>query len=169
MVTPAVQHEIEQFLYHEAHLLDGRKFRDWLGLFSDTVHYWMPVRENRSTAIADSDELGPDDLAFFDDDKTSLTQRVNRLFTGMAWAEDPPSRTRHLVTNVRIQGQSSLKYQVTSSVVVYRSRLEREVDLFVGEREDIIYRTRANGWLIARRKITLDQAVLGSKNLSVFF
>ena len=44
-----LQHEVEQFLYHEARLLDERKFDDWLALLTDDIHYWMPIR--RSTSL----------------------------------------------------------------------------------------------------------------------
>ena len=85
---------IEQFLHYEARLLDDRKFDDWLELFADDVHYWMPLRTNRTSRELELETGGPEDLATFDDDITSLRQRVFRLGTGVAWAENPPSRTR---------------------------------------------------------------------------
>ena len=87
----------------------------------------------------------------------------------MAWAEDPPSRTRHLVTNVQVRQRSAAdEYDVTSSFLLYRTRLETDLNLFAGRREDMLRKT-GEGWRIARRKILLDQNVVLAKNLSVFF
>src|SRR5687768_3468986 len=99
----ALQHDIEQFLFFEARLLDERRFDDWFKLLADDIHYWMPTRYNRLLREMDRENSGPTEVANFDEDKRSMGQRVYRLATGMAWAEDPPSRTRHIVTNVWIQ------------------------------------------------------------------
>ena len=97
--------EVEQFLYREARLLDNRQFHEWLELLTDDLRYWMPIRSNRypvnSKAITildgsryeESEVSSENDLALMDEDKDSLTRRIDRLDTGMAWAEDPPSRT----------------------------------------------------------------------------
>jgi len=100
----------------------------------------------------------------------SLGQRIRRLHTGMAWAEDPPSRTRHLVSNVMIRPASAPgEYEVECYYLLYRSRLEREVEVFVGMRHDLLRRTDTTaGWQIARRTIILDQATLLARNLSFF-
>ena len=90
-------HDLMQFYIREAWILDERRFREWLDLFTDDVFYFMPRRLNvhRHETERELTEVG--DLAIFEDDKTYLTMRVERLETGMAWGEDPPSRTRHLV------------------------------------------------------------------------
>ena len=75
----------------------------------------------------------------------------------MAWAEDPPSRTRHIITNIELEaGESDSELKVFSNYLVYRSRGETEQDFFIGAREDIL-RQVAGQWKIARRKIILDQ------------
>jgi 3-phenylpropionate/cinnamic acid dioxygenase small subunit len=173
--------EVEQFLYREARLLDDRRFHEWLKLFTDDVRYWMGGRKNRypksSKAIAildpapyDEDDLTKEDeLAIFDEDKASLDARVRRLDTGMAWAEDPPSRTRHLIANIELEPadiESELK--AYSNFVVYRSRAETEQDFYVGARQDVLRRVDGS-WKIASRKIILDQNVLTAKNVSIFF
>jgi biphenyl 2,3-dioxygenase beta subunit len=162
-----MQWEIEQFLYHEADLLDARRFDEWLDLFAEDVHYWMPLRFNLDRRDEGKDTSAPNELSLFDDDKPFMAARVRRLKTGRAWAEDPPSRTRHLVTNVKIQ-VASPDFSVRSNFLVYRNRMEGEVDLYAGSRDDILRRT-ADGLKIARRTILLDQNVLLSKNLSIFF
>jgi 3-phenylpropionate/cinnamic acid dioxygenase small subunit len=168
-VNVDLQHEIEQFLYLEASLLDEGKFHEWLDVLAEDVHYWMPTRYNRTRRERDKDTSGPNEIAFFDEDKASLSMRVKRLDTGMAWAEDPPSRTRHLVTNVQVRPRPIAgEYDVTSCFLLYRSRLETDLNIFAGRREDVVRKTEA-GWRIARRKILLDQNVVLAKNLSVFF
>jgi len=173
--------EVEQFLYREARLLDERRFQAWLDLFTDDVRYWMPVRSTRyprrSQAIAilnparyEEEELGKEsDLAIFDETKETLCRRVARLDTGMAWAEDPPSRTRHIVSNVEVEpADTEAEIRVFSNFVVYRNRGETEQDFYVGGRRDTL-RDVAGAWKIARRTIVLDQNVLLAKNVSIFF
>ena len=173
--------EIEQFLYREARLLDDRKFHEWLELLTDDIRYWMPVRTNRypvtSKAISILDgsryeegELSKEgELAIMDEDKDSLTRRVARLDTGMAWAEDPPSRTRHFVSNVEIEpGATAAELKVYSNFIMYRTRAETEQDFYVGCRQDVL-RIVDGQWKVAYRKIVLDQTVLLAKNVSNFF
>jgi 3-phenylpropionate/cinnamic acid dioxygenase small subunit len=87
----------------------------------------------------------------------------------MAWGEDPPSRTRHIISNVEVEpGDTASELKVYSNFLVYRTRAETEQDLYVGARHDILRRVDG-GWRIARRKLLLDQNVLLPKNVSVFF
>jgi len=174
-----VLREVEQFLYREARLLDDRRFHEWLELFTDDVHYRMAGRSSRyprsSKAIATMDPDRHDALAkseelpILDETKTTLGGRIARLDTGMAWSEDPPSRTRHIVTNVEVEpGDAASELNVYSNFVVYRNRSESEQDFFVGARRDVL--RRVDGvWKIARRKLILDQNVLLAKNVSIFF
>ncbi len=94
--------EVEEFLYREASLLDERRLDEWLALCTDDIHYWMPIRRTTTAKEIDNEFTKPGGMAFFDDDKQTLGLRVQRLQVGRAWAEDPPSRTRHTVSNVRI-------------------------------------------------------------------
>src|SRR5437870_8337857 len=140
-INEDVSREVEQFLYREARLLDERRFHEWLELLTDDVHYWMAARTNRyprrskAIAILDPDRYVEDDmtkedeLAIFDEDKATLGGRVARLDTGMAWAEDPPSRTRHLITNIEVEpGDAASEVKVYSNFLDYRSRAETEQD-----------------------------------------
>jgi 3-phenylpropionate/cinnamic acid dioxygenase small subunit len=98
----------------------------------------------------------------------TLEARVARLDTGMAWAEDPPSRTRHLISNIEVEPGAGAELKVYSNFILYRSRAESEEDFYVGARQDVL--RRVGGDLkIARRRIVLDQNVLSAKNVSVFF
>jgi 3-phenylpropionate/cinnamic acid dioxygenase small subunit len=169
-VTPELQQEIEQFLFHEARVLDERRYEEWYNLLADDLHYFMPTRYNRLRRESDQEFSGRNEAAFLDEDKRSIAMRIRRLNTGLAWAEDPPSRTRHMVTNVVIRPRGSGEYEVDCYYLLYRSRLEREVETFVGMRQDVLRRVQNSaGFQIARRRIVLDQAVLLARNLSFFF
>jgi 3-phenylpropionate/cinnamic acid dioxygenase small subunit len=177
----AVARDIERFLYREVRLLDERRFHEWLELLTDDIHYWMAARSNRyprrSKAIAildparyvEEDIGGDNELAILDETKETLKARVARLDTGMAWAEDPPSRTRHFLGNIEVEpGTGDGEFEVHANFIVYRSRAETEEDFYVGTRKDLIRRVGGE-WKIARRKLTLDQNVLTAKNVSIFF
>ena len=164
-----LRHQVEDFLYFEAELLDNRKLREWLGLLTDDIRYWMPIRDNpldRPENI--TDELAkPGEGFYFDDDIKSLRIRVERVYAKTAWAEMPPSRTRHLISNIRIKKDAGAEIEVHSNFLVYRTRMETDQDLFVGTRQDLLRRI-GGAFKIARRTIILDQAVLSAKNISVF-
>src|SRR5216117_1373560 len=146
--------EVEQFLYREARLLDERRFHEWLALFTEDVRYWMGARANRyprnSKAISilspnryvEDDKTRADELSILDETKETLSARVARLETGMAWAEDPPSKTRHLISNVIVEpGASDSELRVYSNFIVYRNRAEVESEYYPGSRQDTLRRT----------------------------
>jgi 3-phenylpropionate/cinnamic acid dioxygenase small subunit len=168
--------EVEQFYYEEAQLLDDGRFADWLALLADDLDYWMPTRSNRLRRQQALSIAARGEAAFYDETKESLAWRIRRFDSGMAWAEDPPSRTRHLVTNVVAHHVDPAEHAdftdtdllVRSAFLVYRNRLEREQNIFAGERTDILRRTNG-GLRVARRTILLDQNILQSKNISTFF
>ena len=168
MADPLLRLEIEEFLYAEAELLDNRRYDEWLDLFTDDCHYWMPIRSTRVAADAEHEFTQEWENSYFDDDKLTLRQRVAKLSTGFAWSEEPPSRTRHVVSNVRIRDSADAdELTVVCNFITYRTRLSTDEDLWIGERHDTL--RKVNGqWRIAVRKIYLDQAVLKSKNLSAF-
>lgn len=160
--------EVEEFLFHEASLLDDRHFDDWLELLTDDIHYWMPIRRTTTAKEVANEFTQPGDGAFFDDDKEMLTLRIKRLQVGRAWAEDPPSRTRHMVSNVRILGIEGDEISVSLNFQLYRTRLNSEEDCWVGRREDLL--RRVGGELkLARRHLFLEQTVILSQNMSNLF
>ena len=180
-ITPDLLREIEQFLYREARLLDNRQLHQWLDLLADDLRYWMPLRSNvypsSSKSIASLDEsrqeerefTEPNELAVMDETRDTLVRRIERLDSGFAWAEDPPSRTRHFISNVELEPTNNAgEVKVFSNFIMYRTRGEREEDFYVGSREDILRRT-GEGWRLVYRKIVLDQTVMSAKNISNFF
>jgi 3-phenylpropionate/cinnamic acid dioxygenase small subunit len=112
------------------------------------------------------------DVNWFDEGKDTLTRRVKQIRTGVHWAEQPPSRICHIVSNIQVvsaapAGSSPTEVEAKSRFIVYRNRVETETDFLVGKREDLLRRVNG-GWKIARRKIVLDQSVLLAKNLTFF-
>jgi biphenyl 2,3-dioxygenase subunit beta len=168
--TLEVEREIERFLYHEAELLDERRWREWLDLFGPDARYRMPVRTNLFRRDAAKADTRDGCLVIFDDNRATLEARVAQLEMDSHWAEEPPSRTRHMVTNVRvteIESSDSLpRYLVRSAFLCYRNRLETEVNLLVGERTDIL--RRDDRLQIVERTILLDQSTFLAKNLTIF-
>ena len=159
--------ELMHFYIREAWLLDERKLEEWLDLFTDDVLYFIPRRKNvlRREAHREVTPLG--DLALIEDDRRYLEMRVARLDTGMAWGEDPPSRTRHLIGNLTAERLPGGEVRAKTAFLVYRSHLETDHQLLAGSREDLL-RKVDGAWKIAKRTILLDANVLLDKNLSVF-
>lgn len=164
-VDIATRIEVEDLLIDEAELLDDRRFEDWLALFTDDLEYTAPIRVSRKAPAVDV----VDEIGHFDDTRASLELRVRRLRTDVAWAEDPPSHTRRLITNVRARATDvEGELEVRSNLLLFRSRGDRGAhDLIVGERHDR-FRMVDGRWRIARRRTVLDQSSLGTKNLGVF-
>src|SRR5215472_11131137 len=163
----ALWFELMQFYIREAWLLDERNFKEWLDLFTDDVLYFMPRRKNvlRRELQREVTPLG--DLAILEEDRRYLEMRVARLETGMAWAEDPPSRTRHMIGNLQVTPLENGEVEAKTAFLVYRSHLETDAQLLSGCREDVL-RKVDGAWKVTRRTIVLDANVLLDKNLSVF-
>jgi p-cumate 2,3-dioxygenase beta subunit len=139
--------EVEEFLVEEAAILDEWRLDDWLALFTEDASYVVP-----STDMLDGDPAC--DLTLIDDDHLRLTWRVNRLKSRHAHREFPWSRTRRLITNVRILRAEDDELDVTASVLLYRFR-HGHADVFVGRYLTTLRRTD-DGLRIARRRAELD-------------
>ncbi len=161
--------EVEEFLFYEAELLDSRRFDEWLNLLADDIHYWMPIRRTRQAKEIELEFTKLGGMAFFDDDKNTLTMRVERLSVGRAWAEDPPSRTRRLITNLKINNVEGDEITVHNNFELYRTRLNSEEDTWIGRREDVLRRIEGGSFLLAQRHIFLEQTVILSQNMSSLF
>lgn len=165
--SPETWWEVYSFLTHESELLDEGHHREWLELFTDDAIYRMPVRETRDKGAGDG---FTEDMGYFDETRGSLELRVLRLETEYAWAEDPPSRTRHFVSNVRVRpGEAEDEVAVKSNVLLYRSQgSDPHYDVLSAERKDIL--RRENGeWKLRHRVILLDHSVVTTHNLAIFF
>lgn len=154
---------VTRFLYHEAELLDTYRFADWLALLTPQIEYRMPVRTTQFL----TDGQGFHDFEFFSENIDSLTTRVRRLETEFAWAEVPPSRTRHFVSNAIVEEGDGV-VEVRSSFLVTRTRQDLDYQMFTGVRHDRLVPAEES-FAIAKRTILIDQTVLTATNLSVLF
>jgi ethylbenzene dioxygenase beta subunit len=160
--------EVEQTLYREARLLDDERLEEWLEMLTEDIHYYMPTAEARFRA--DKTDVTHDlrRMAWFNDDLEMLMVRVGRLLTGTAWAEDPPTRYAHLVTNIEVEYTADPnEYRVYSNVFAYRNRNEKDEDVLVVRREDL-WRRNGTRLQLAQRLIKPTWNVLLSKNLNLF-
>ena len=162
------QLRVQNFLFHEAELLDHRQNRDWLALIADDIQYRVPARQTLYNATLD-EEFSQTNLGIYymDETKETLTARVAKLETNTAWAEYPPSRTRRLVTNVQVNQATEDGIEVHSNFYIYKSRLENTEDLYIGERRDLL-RPVGESFQLVKRLVYLDQTVLMVKNISIF-
>jgi 3-phenylpropionate/cinnamic acid dioxygenase small subunit len=173
--TLSLKADVEAFLYAEAELLDQRRFTEWLDVLADDLVYFMPLRRNVPAgqhAEHENTKVGQD-INWFDEDKWTLTKRVEQIMTGIHWAEEPLSRITHMVSNVQIEDvtpSAGEPQEVTarSRFLIYQNRAETETYLFVGRRIDRL-RHAGGAWKLTRREILLEQNVLLAKNLTVFF
>jgi len=163
--------QAHQFLVDEAYLLDAQQYEAWLDTLTDDVRYVMPVRVTtaRGAGFDTTPGRGPG-MAHFDEDKYSLRQRVARFATEHAWTEDPPSRLRHFITNVRTFAcdHDDAHLIVESAELLFRSRGDvNEGALMSCGRQDLL-RWCDDRLMLARRNIVADESVLRMQNLAVF-
>jgi len=108
--------DVEDFLFGEAELLDEWRLPEWLELFTDDAIYYVPATDLAVDASPDNN------LFYVADDRFRLSERVKRLMKRTAHAEFPHSRTRHLVSNVRIRKYIGDDIEVSSAFITYRTK-----------------------------------------------
>jgi len=159
---------IVEFLYEEASLLDQIRLKEWSARLAPDLVYTAPLRETRGMSHQAATFVRT--VQHYHDDYRSVMGRIMRLTgTKSAWAEDPPSRTRRLVTNVLVHTTPNPEeFAVVSYLLVTRSRFNfDDHDLISAERHDLLRRD-GDSFKLARREILLDQAVIGTPNLAIF-
>lgn len=154
-----------RFLHREAELLDNRALPGWLELIATDIDYRVPVRTGRSN----SDGLGFSLTSFFmEEDYASLKTRVERLGSEFAWAENPATRTRRMVTNIRVRQATSSTIDVASNLAVFCYRGKADMPLILtAEREDVLAR-EGQDWRLRKRLVLFDATILGLESLSIF-
>ena len=141
-----LKQDVEAFLYHEANLLDDRRYEEWLDLLTDDVRYWVPMRRNVKFGELEREFTREgQDINWFDEGKTTLTQRVRQILTGVHWAEEPLSRhlsPRHQRRDTEATPTPAEAEEVSlrCRFIIYRNRVETETDILVGRREDRLLR-----------------------------
>ena len=150
-IETVTRRDVEDFLYEEAALLDEWRLDDWLDLLTDDVHYLVPPTDR-----PDSDPTST--LFLVADDAKRLRSRVSQLLGDTAWAENPRSRTRRLIANVRIREAKADALRVTANFTIHRIRMDRW-DSYVGRYENTL--VVADGALrIRERRAILDHEAL---------
>ena len=136
---------VEQFLYHEARLLDTQRYEAWLELFTEDATYWVPLEKDQPDSL--------DTSSIIHDDKTLLDLRVKQARHPRAHARLPLARTVHQVGNIMILKDSSSEVHVSSSLVLIEFRLERQRTWGAL----VEHRLRRNGdsWKIAHKRVDL--------------
>lgn len=160
-----LQYEVEQFLYREAGLLDERRYKEWLELFSIDLQYRAPVRTTREGG---DDIAAEGELSLWNDDFGTLELRTEGLQVRTAWAEIPPSRTRRIVTNVQAEPREDGRIDVRSNFLLHRCRLESVEHTFIGARHDVFERVE-DSFLICRRDTLFDNVAFHTDNISTPF
>jgi PAH dioxygenase small subunit len=164
MTSPAYA-EVAAWLFEEAELLDADDFYAWLDRLAPDVHYTMPVR--MTLRRADGPGVVPGHH-HFDETFNTLSIRARRLLEATEYAEDPPSRMRRFVNNIRVRDRGSDELDVRSYLLVLRSRLDSpRFDIISCERRDVLRRT-GEDLRLARREIVVDQSTIGTVNLALF-
>jgi len=144
---PALRDHVEAFLFREAALLDAWDLDAWVDLFTEDARYVVPT-----TDLPEGDP--GQDLVFIDDDITRLRARAARLTGASAHRENPRSRTRRFVSNVRVEDKGEGELSVSANVLVYRFR-GGEAAPYVGA-IDYILRPEGEDLKIAHRRAVLD-------------
>lgn len=147
-----------ELVHREAELLDQWRLAEWLELWSDEALYWIPagdapelVHPQRQVSIAY-------------DDRRRLEERVARLESGVAHAQDPRSRVVRLLTNVRVCGSDESSVEVRSNMALFESRLGREQSI-AGVLEHGLVQVDG-AWKIRSKKVSLVQSGNFLRNLA---
>lgn len=181
-VDAETERSLVRFLYNEAEMVDDMRWDDWLTMLHAELYYWAPIRENRVFRERKHEFAEKGTSVYFEESYEYMRQRVFRLQTAKAWAEEPASRTRHVVSNIRVDTLQDAglelperfgdveAYAVKSNFFIYRSRSERDQDHITGERRDLIVRDPGPwGWKLAEREVRFDMSTILIKNLSLFY
>lgn len=167
-VEIGLHHEIEQFLYREARMLDREQVREWLDTVVDPeIRYQMVVSEERyrrDTSPASSTELMP-----FDDNYGDLELRVRQFETGLQTMLDPPQRIRRMLTNIEVyHHDSDGEFLVLCDGIASRFRRLYENEQVVFGRRDLLRKVEEGEFRLVSRRIDLDERVVRNKNLLFF-
>lgn len=147
------RHEAEDLFYREAQLLDAWKLDEWMALLTDDAGYYIPPNDKPDSSHIDT-------LFTIADDHIRLKERVIRLKDPQCHVEYPPSRTRRMISNVRVAATSGAITTVKANFIVYRYRRGNDVRVFTGEYTYKLVR-HGDGIRIKERRAVLDAEELG--------
>jgi 3-phenylpropionate/cinnamic acid dioxygenase small subunit len=138
--------EVEQFIYREARLADDVEYDQWEALWTDDAIYWVP---------ANGDDIDPTtQMSVLFDNRSRIATRIKQLHTGKRHSQNPPSRLRHLVSNIELlDNDEDDDIRAGANFLIYESR-ERGVTLWAGRSEYKLRRTE-DGLRMAYKKVLL--------------
>jgi N,N-dimethyl phenylurea N-demethylase beta subunit len=154
----------QTFLAREAKLLDERRFEEWFATLDDELSYTVPIRQAK-LAYGDEHQAGAYRIS---DDKGLIRVRIDRLLSGHAWAEVPPSRTLRLVGSVIAERVADDRIAVDSAMILYRQRGHDNLGDVVPVRREDELRLTADGPRLLKRTAFIAEVVLSTPNLGVF-
>ena len=164
--SPLYNRVLEAY-YDEAAILDELRYNEWIEWLAKDLRYTVPQRMTR--LLADHDKSIDRSVMHYDENFATMSARARRLKGNSAFAEDPPSRTRRLITNVRVEEtRTDGEYRVLNYMLLTRSRFEQtQMAVLSGERRDRI-RDLGDRFELVEREVIIDQSVLGMPNLAIF-
>lgn len=159
---------LQQLLYREARLLGAEQYDDWLAMLSDDIQYEMEMPQRRFKQDK-SNNRAPLRTPIFNDDKSSILMRIERIKTGFVWSENPINAIRHIISNIEVyEADKDGHFLVYSIIEVHRSRLDAERKRLTAGRKDLWGKTEL-GYQLLKRTVTLDDGVVLDSNLNFFF
>lgn len=162
--NPELRGECEDFLYYAAELLDDRNLSAWHDLLTEDVTYRAPIRTTRERS---NESVFSQESFHMKEDWGTLKVRTERMSNDFAWSEDPPSRTRRNVSNVRILDDDGTEVKLKNNLLVFRQQGdETDPDLLSMERHDTLRRTD-EGFKLAERLVYLDHTIIPTNTLSI--
>lgn len=176
-VSPEQHHDISQFYFREARLLDERKYQQWLALLAEDVSYIVPARHTPFPDPAKRETEAFLDLAhessagleppMRDDSYFTLSIRVMRAYKMNSWTDNPPARTRRFISNIEAYAVDG-GFDVYSNLLLYYSRYGQDNHVYSGRRHDLL-RNTPDGLTIACREILLDWDVVTGPSVGLLF
>lgn len=162
-----VYQECTDFLIHEADLLDQHRYKEWLELCTEDISYKVPIRLTRELNA----ETDFSDVSYHMNETIgSLNVRIKKTYSGYNWAEDPASRTRHYLSNFRMEMLDDEGHEVLmkTNLLLFRNKFDYpEYNLISSERHDTL-RKENETWKLAKRIVYLDHSTVPMSNLAIF-
>jgi len=146
MIALEQWHRVQQFLFHEARLLDERRLQEWLALYTDDAEYWVPYAWEQQSP--------QDHVSLFYETKSLLSMRIDRLERELSPLDSPMARVNHYLTNVTVEGSAELTARAHLLFVEHR----REEQRWFAGRSSWRLRPRGEGFLIAAKRVDLLNA-----------
>lgn len=167
LADTSLRDRVAEWLMVEAEMLDDQREREWLEtLVSKEIVYQVPLRQTVGRGRGRGFVEGAYHLV---ESWGSLNSKLAQVETGHSWAEDPQSRTRHFVSNVRVGQLKEDRIEVRSNLLLYRTRQDETApQIFSGERHDVLEKT-PRGLQLVRRVVYLDTTAIASHNLAIIF